>query len=322
MPLERQRRAEVVPLRRVVVDDVEYHLDPGLVHGLHQVLELGDDLLDAPGGVLVMRGEEGDRVVAPVVGEAHVEVLRHQWIPLGKPFDVDFVEDRLVPGNRRLAIPQPRERGIDHLALRHERCAVALVERQVVAALQPIPENFRPPGKFSLESLGVRVQKQLIRVVTTTGRRFIGAIHPVPVQRVRAQVRQIDVPHFIRVLRKLDSLHFLLPAPIEKAQLYFARRRREQREVDAHPVPRRAQRSRRAFGNSPSLSRLESRPTRLDNRFLDNRFRDDRFLDNTFLDNRFRADRLPDDGFIGDRFIGGRFLDGRFLGDNFFPRGS
>jgi hypothetical protein len=38
--LERQHRPEVVALGRVVVDDVEDHLDAGLVQGLHHLLEL------------------------------------------------------------------------------------------------------------------------------------------------------------------------------------------------------------------------------------------------------------------------------------------
>ncbi len=38
--LERQHRPEMVAFGGVVVDHVEDHLDPGLVHRLHQVLEL------------------------------------------------------------------------------------------------------------------------------------------------------------------------------------------------------------------------------------------------------------------------------------------
>ena len=40
--LEADRRAHVVALARVVEDDVEDHLDPGLVQRLHHVAELGD----------------------------------------------------------------------------------------------------------------------------------------------------------------------------------------------------------------------------------------------------------------------------------------
>ena len=60
----------MVPLARVVEDDVEDHLDPGPVARLDHVPEfphMGADLgFDAVPGV---RGEEADRRVAPIVRE-------------------------------------------------------------------------------------------------------------------------------------------------------------------------------------------------------------------------------------------------------------
>ena len=65
---EGQGGAQVVALGRVVVDDVQDDLDAGLVEGLDHGLELLDLLpLGSVGGVGVVRGEEPDRVVAPVV---------------------------------------------------------------------------------------------------------------------------------------------------------------------------------------------------------------------------------------------------------------
>ena len=65
---QRQRRTQVVALGGVVVDHVEDHLDAGRVQVAHHRLEL-EHLLAAlaAGGVRVVRGEEADRVVAPVV---------------------------------------------------------------------------------------------------------------------------------------------------------------------------------------------------------------------------------------------------------------
>ena len=68
--LEGERRPEVVPLGRVVVDDVEDHLDARAVERLHHPLELAHLLAARPGrGVAGVRGEEPDRRVAPVVRE-------------------------------------------------------------------------------------------------------------------------------------------------------------------------------------------------------------------------------------------------------------
>ena len=73
-PAEAQRGAELVALGGVVVDHVEDDLDVRLVQGPHHGLELLHLLAAlAGGGVGVVRGEEADRVVAPVVRQALVE---------------------------------------------------------------------------------------------------------------------------------------------------------------------------------------------------------------------------------------------------------
>jgi len=69
---QRQRRPEMVALRRVVVDHVEDHLDAGAVEALHHGLELADLAAGPSRGVAHVGREERDRVVAPVVGEAAV----------------------------------------------------------------------------------------------------------------------------------------------------------------------------------------------------------------------------------------------------------
>ena len=66
MPLKRQGRAEMVALGGVVVDDVDHHLDAGVVQAADHGLPLGEV---AALQVARLRREEADRVVAPVVGE-------------------------------------------------------------------------------------------------------------------------------------------------------------------------------------------------------------------------------------------------------------
>ena len=70
-PLKASVGPEVVALGGVVVDDVEDHLDARLVQRADHRLELLHLLADARARcVLVVRGEEADRVVAPVVAQA------------------------------------------------------------------------------------------------------------------------------------------------------------------------------------------------------------------------------------------------------------
>ena len=137
-PPERERRAELVPLGRVVVDDVQDHLDPGRVQRPDHHLELADGGLRARvGRVPRVGGEEAQRVVAPVVHQSLVdqepvvdvimdrqqldgrdaqvaagagsrprrpaprrcpELLGHLRHQLREALDVQLVDERLVPG--------------------------------------------------------------------------------------------------------------------------------------------------------------------------------------------------------------------------------
>ena len=105
---EGQRRAEVVALGGVVVDDVEDHLDAGAVHRLHEPLELAHLLAVRPRrGVAGVRGEEADRRVAPVVRQAPRleevlvgDVVDRQQLDR-RDAEVDEVRDRRVGGEAR-----------------------------------------------------------------------------------------------------------------------------------------------------------------------------------------------------------------------------
>ena len=142
---EAQRRAVRPGFGGVVEHHVEDHFQAGLVQRVDHRLELGDLPARAAGpdggGVAVVRGEEADRVVAPVVRQAlrdqerlgHVLVHRQQFdggdaqvaqvrdgglvaqagvgpaqlrrdvrVAHGEALDVDLVEDRV-----RVAVPGP-----------------------------------------------------------------------------------------------------------------------------------------------------------------------------------------------------------------------
>ncbi len=162
----REGRTEVVALGGVVVDDVEDHLDPGGVQRLDHRLELGDAPGAAAHGVAVVRGQVGDRVVAPVVAQAtfgevmvvdelvhghqldgrHAEageVVDHGRV--GDPgvratqrrrdagvgdrqaADVGLVDDRLVHRVARWPVVGPVEEGVADEAERNVRGAVGRV---------------------------------------------------------------------------------------------------------------------------------------------------------------------------------------------------
>ena len=204
--LEAQRRAEVVALRRVVVDDVQDHLDAGRVHRAHHLLELlhllADLVLGVGGaGVLLVRREEAEGVVAPVVAQpllgqravVHELVHRHQLdrrhaelgevvgdrgvrqagvraaqllgdlrVQLGEPLHVGLVDQALVVGDVEAAVALPVEERVDDDAVQHVRRRVVVVARVGVAEVVGVER--RVPLDRAGGRLGVRVEQQLRRV--------------------------------------------------------------------------------------------------------------------------------------------------------------
>ena len=159
-----QHRSPLVTFRRVVVDDVENHLEAGLVQRLHHRLELADRVADR---ITRVRRKKADRVVAPVVPQPALDqcsliderVHRHQFdrrnaeppqmldgrwrrhrrigaaqrrgdvgMTTREAAHVHLVDDGLVPGNGRRPIVVPCERRFDDAAFRHSACAVAAIE--------------------------------------------------------------------------------------------------------------------------------------------------------------------------------------------------
>ena len=134
-PAEAQGRTVHPRLGRVVVDDVEEHLDAGRVEVLHHLLELAHLLAAvARGGVRRVRGEEPDRVVAPVVrqpvlreGRLGGELLGGQQLHRGDAEVAEIVGDHPVAE----AGVRPAELLGDPVVQRGEALHVQLVDRGV-----------------------------------------------------------------------------------------------------------------------------------------------------------------------------------------------
>ncbi len=181
---------------RVVVDHVEYDLDAGRVQRLDHRLELGD-LAGRPGsgGVPVVRGHEGDRVITPVIRQAtfrecplgHELVHRHQLDGgdsqprqvfdhgrMGQPgvgaaqpgrhlrmaqreaAHVRLVDQGLVIRGARCPVTAPVEVRVDHHVPRHVRGAVRGIESRAIAHL--VGEQCLVPAHLAVDGLTVRVE--------------------------------------------------------------------------------------------------------------------------------------------------------------------
>ena len=239
---EGQRGPHVVALGGVVVDHVEDDLDARLVQRLHHRLELADLLAAlARRGVPVVRGQEADRVVAPVVGQAagdkkllgHELVHRHEFhrgdpeplqvrdhrgvgdtgvgaalcgrhlgMAQGEPADVRLVDDRLVIGGLRGPVVAPVEERVDDHVLRHVPRAVRGVPLPGVGEL--VVEQGLVPADVTLDRLAVRVEQQLGAVAAQPARGVVRPVHAVAVPLPGRDTGQVTVPYEAVDLGQLD----------------------------------------------------------------------------------------------------------------------
>ena len=229
---EGQCGPHVVTLGGVVVHHVEDDLDAGLVQCLHHRLELADLLTALPGrGVPVVRGQEPDRVVAPVVGQAARDqgflrdelVHRHELhrgdpeplqvrdngrvpesgvaaallgrdlrMAQGQPAHMRLVDDGLVVGGLRRPVVAPVEERVDHHVLRHPRRAVRGVALPRVGEL--VVEQGVVPADVPFDRLAVRIEQQLGPVTAKPARRIVRSVHAVAVTLAWRDAGKVAVP--------------------------------------------------------------------------------------------------------------------------------
>ena len=273
----RQHRAHVVALGGVVVDDVEDHLDVGAVQRLdhrlellHLALRLGADDVgqlargDAVTGhrVAVVRGEEGDRVVAPVVAQAALDevvvvdelvhrhqldrrdpergevvddgrvgdgrvraahLLGHRRVALREALDVGLVDDRVVHPVVRRAVVAPVEERVGDDGARDVRRAVGRVH--LVGVVEVVGEAGLVPVDLAVDRLGVRVEQELGRVAPQPLVRVPRSVDAVAVALAGADVGEVGVPAVAVDLGQLDP-HLGAIAVRRRAGTARRRRRR------------------------------------------------------------------------------------------------
>ena len=92
-------------------------------------------------------------------------LFRHGGMKLGKAAHMRLIDDRVLPRRRpALLAPAPFKIGVDDDAFGHERRAVALVERGVVARFHLIAEQGRVPFELSGVAARIGIKKQLVGI--------------------------------------------------------------------------------------------------------------------------------------------------------------
>ena len=281
---ERNGRPEMIGLHRMVVDDIQNHLDAGRMQrrdGGAQTLrstrariarlrrEIGERRI-APVVAQVLLGEEaivGERVDRQQFDRRHADLEkmlddrrvaerlvgaadrdRQVRAQLRQAFDMGLIDERVAPRptQRRIVAPGPG-RVLD-LAFWHARRTVAPVHREVAAMrAEPVAVEGFVPADAADDLPRIRIDQELMRIEAVAVLRLIRAVHPVAVELARTGIRQIAVKDMIGTARQPDAVRLAASGGIVEAEVDLCRVLGEQGEIHPASVPRRPQRKRRTF---------------------------------------------------------------------------
>src|SRR5215813_184636 len=236
----------------MVVDDVEDDFDASIMqsrHGRSKSIERSIR------GITRLGCEKAQRIVAPIVAKAALDQMaiidkgvdrqqfkcgdtqtlemidhrrcrkaaictapsgRHILAKLSQSLDVGFVDDRVLPGDRRSTFFAPCERFIDDHALWYSTSVVAPVERKVGArAAGAIAKMCVAPDEASGELPSIGIDEQLVRIEAKSALGLIRAMDPVTVELSRHDIVKVTVPDVLCALRQREALDLTAAVAVE-----------------------------------------------------------------------------------------------------------
>ncbi len=141
---------------------------------------------------------------------------RHILAKLRQSLDVGFVDDRVLPGNRRSTFFAPCEGFVDDDALRYSTRVVPPVEREVCpGAAGAIPEMRVAPDEAPGELLGIGIDEELVRIEAQSPLGLIRAMDPVTVELSRRDIIEVAVPDILGAFRQRDALDLAATVTVE-----------------------------------------------------------------------------------------------------------
>ena len=239
----------------MVEHDVENDFDPRLMKRLNHATNLQYGVATQ---VILMRSEEAQWVIAPVVGEFLVlqkrfrdktlywqqldagdtkrlqiadhflvrhagklaaQLGRNGWMADSEALQVRLVQHRSA--RRNTVLPQCAAMGIrDHDTLGHERLVVAFVELHVLVGMTVVERVVRiGPAEFSAQLSAIGVKQELVGIEAMPEVNLPRAMHPIRINSSRRSLRQIAMPDLVAELRQLQPLQF--PPAIGREQAQF-----------------------------------------------------------------------------------------------------
>jgi hypothetical protein len=159
-----------------------------------------------------------------------------------EPLDMQFVDDRPVPGRQQSFLPTSSEYRFSDHGPRHEASAVVNVRPPFVVAAATVAEYLSGPGELAPDRASIRVQKQLVLVESMPLPWRIFAVDPVAVKLPGRQTLDVSVPYVAGTPRQSQAPGLFLARWVKQAEIDRVRVTREQGEIDTVPGPVRAER--------------------------------------------------------------------------------
>src|SRR5258707_2610556 len=132
---------------------------------------------------------------------------RHILAKLREPLDVDFVDDRVLPGNRRSTLCAPREGFVDDHAFRHSARVVSPIEREIGPRAAGAAAEMRvAPDEAPCNLLGVGIDEELGCIEAQSALGLIRAMKPVTVQPSWRDIIEVAMPDILGAVRQRDAL--------------------------------------------------------------------------------------------------------------------
>jgi len=215
----------VAPVIYQVLLDQEVIVDKG-VNG--QQLDGGDsqrfEMLD------------GDRMGECLI--CATNLFRYVRVLFGEALNVDFVDDRFVPGRAWGLVATPFERRIGHQRLWHALIVGSVVERKIILGIfHIVAVNALIPCHLAVDRLRVRVDQHLGRVEAFTTFRLVGTVHAEAVSRPGADTRHISMPDAIGSFWKLNCPAWLIGTVLVQAEFNAGSVRGEDGKICPLAIP-------------------------------------------------------------------------------------
>src|SRR4029077_18169877 len=182
--------------------------------------------------------------------------FRDLRMKLGVPPNVQFIDDRAIPGNLVAArLLAPLERRINNHALGPERGGVALVKGKVgIFRTDGVAEAGVIPGQRPDVCAGVGIEQEFIVIESVPFFWFVRSVDPIAVYRTGLEFRYISVPYFVGKFWQIDALTLFRAFLVEQTQLDPCGVCGKQGEIDALSVPHGAAREWLSFLNLDTSS--------------------------------------------------------------------